>query len=108
MLTYCAILYGAWPVLIYRFAKDDMSRLASALALPELYVCSQGTRATGMEALMVLLRRLAYPSRWCDLVSLFGRTEPELSMIFNTVSKCVHSLLCISEIIVHFCAICLC
>ena len=57
---------------------------------------------------MVLLRRLAYPSRWCDLVSLFGRTEPELSMIFNAVSKCVHSLLCISEIIVQFCAICLC
>lgn len=51
---------------------------------------STRTTATGMEAQMVLLRRLVYPSRWCDLVSLFGRTEPELIMIFNTVSKHVH------------------
>ena len=38
-----------------------------------------------MEALLILLRRLAYPNRWCELVSLFGRAEPELSIIFNMV-----------------------
>ena len=63
-----------------------MKRLFAALEIPEEYVCPQGTVATGMEALMVLLRRFAYPNRWCELTSLFGRTEPELSQIFNTVS----------------------
>ena len=93
-------------MLIYKFAKDNMSCLASALASPELYVCPQGTTATGMEALMVLLRGLVYPSRWCGLVPLFGGTEPELSMIFNTLhvyTYCVHA----REIILQFCTICL-
>ena len=34
---------------------------------------------------MILLRRLSYPNRWCDLVPIFGRTEPELSMAFDMV-----------------------
>ena len=43
----------------YRFAKDDTIRLAAALSLPEAYHCVQGTRATGMEALMGML-----PTPW--------------------------------------------
>ena len=62
-----------------------MARLASPLDLPEKYVCKKGTTATGIEALMIMLRRLAYPNRWCDLVPLFGRREYELSLIFATV-----------------------
>lgn len=64
-----------------------MFRLHQALAIPEKYVCSQGTVATGMEALMILLRRLAYPNRLSDLVQLFGRRKSELSLVFNMVSK---------------------
>lgn len=62
-----------------------MIRLAKALGLPEAYIGIQRTKATGMEALMVMLRRLAYPNRWCDLVPLFARSESELSIIFNMV-----------------------
>ena len=40
-----------------------MARLASALDLPEKYICKKGTTATGIEALMIMLRRLAYPNR---------------------------------------------
>ena len=68
-----------------RFSKGDMERLRDALQLPANYICSQGTIATGMEALMILLRRLAYPNRWSDLVPVFGRTVSELSLIFNKV-----------------------
>ena len=50
-----------------RFSKDDMARVSAALHLPEKYVCKQGTTTTGMEALMIMLRRLTYP----DSVTLF-------------------------------------
>ena len=70
----------------YRFAKDDVIHLAEALSLPEWYSCVQKTKATGLEALAVMLRRLTYPNRLCDLVPIFGRRESELSIIFNTVS----------------------
>ena len=36
---------------------------------------------------LILLRRLSYPNRLYDLIPLFGRSEPELSMIFNEVSN---------------------
>ena len=67
------------------FLKPDIERLAAALGLPETYSCVQDTVATGMESMLILLRRLAYPNRWCDLVPLFGRSESELSIIFKTV-----------------------
>ncbi|KAK2552030.1 hypothetical protein P5673_027052 [Acropora cervicornis] len=67
------------------FQKEDMERLLHALQLPAYYECVQRTKCTGMEALMILLRRLVYPSRWCDLVPVFGRDEPQLSLIFSKV-----------------------
>ncbi|XP_031554794.1 uncharacterized protein LOC116291725 [Actinia tenebrosa] len=70
---------------MFRFQKNDMEHLLDCLQIPEHFVCSQRTKATGMEALMILLRRLAYPNRWCDLVPIFGRPESELSLIFNKV-----------------------
>ena len=71
-----------------RFQKDDLPRLLDALEIPECYICSQRTNASGMEALMILLRRLSYPNRWCDLVPIFGRSESELSLIFTKVIYC--------------------
>ena len=62
-----------------------MQRLCLALNLPETYTCCQGTTATGLEAIMIMLRGLAYPTRLCDLVPLFGRTEQEVSGIFGKV-----------------------
>ena len=63
-----------------------MQRLCEALDLPDQYICEQGTKASGVEALMIMLRRLSYPNRWTDLVPVFGRTEHELCLIFNRVN----------------------
>jgi hypothetical protein len=35
---------------------------------------------------MIMLRRLTYPNRWCDLQSIFGRSQSELCLIFKNVS----------------------
>lgn len=59
------------------------------LCIPEKYKCDQGTTATGMEALLILLRRLAYPNRLSDLVPFFGHSKSDLSRIFNVVSKII-------------------
>ncbi|XP_067040714.1 uncharacterized protein [Acropora muricata] len=49
------------------------------------YRCPNGTVVGGLESLLLLLRRLTYPNRLSDLCSLFGRPEPELSMIVHKV-----------------------
>ena len=68
-----------------RFKKKDIARLRNCLEIPERYTCSQGTVVDGMEGLLITLRRLAYPNRLTDLTHVFGRTEFELSLIFNKV-----------------------
>jgi len=63
-----------------------MERLLQGLQIPSFYICQQRTHASGMEALMILLRRMVYPNRWCDLMQVFGRSIPELSLIYSEVS----------------------
>ena len=36
-------------------------------------------------------------NRWCDLISLFGRRESDLSLIFNKVSKASQCTFCIHQ-----------
>ena len=69
-----------------RFEKEDIQRLFKVLVILPRYVCELGTTSTGVEALLILLRRLTYPNRLSDLTKLFGRSKTELSLIFNTVS----------------------
>ena len=67
------------------FQKNDIPLLLNVLGFPEKVTCKQGTVCGGTEALCMLLKRLAYPCRYSDLMSTFGRPVPEISMISNQV-----------------------
>ena len=67
----------------FRFHKNDLERLASALNLPAELITYNRMKVPAMEALCFMLRRLAYPCRYSDLISRFARPVPELSVIFS-------------------------
>lgn len=69
----------------FRFDKDDIPLLADALGLPDQFQCYQRTTARKLEGLCILLRRLAFPCRYADMIAMFGRPVAELSMITNEV-----------------------
>ena len=69
----------------FRFEKDDLSALSEVLRIPEVFRCKQGTVCAGMTGLCIVLKRLAYPCRYSDMISTFGLAVPELCMIYNTV-----------------------
>ena len=46
--------------------------------------------ADGTEGLCMVLKRLAYPCRYSDLIHRFGRAVPEISMISNFVIDWIH------------------
>ena len=73
-----------------RFAKSDVLVLLDALDFPEKFVCSQRTTCTGLEGRCILLKRLAFPCRYTDLASRFGRNPTELCLIFNQVLDFVY------------------
>lgn len=74
----------------FRLKKDDILIVADLLQLPPRFVCPQGTMCDRIEGLCLLLKRLAYPCRYFDLISTFGRPVPELCMITNTVEEWIY------------------
>ena len=77
-------------VVEFRFDRADIESLAEELQLPGELVCDNGIRVGRIEALCILLRRLAYPNRLCDLQPLFRRSLGDLSYIVNVTVKEIH------------------
>ena len=69
----------------FRVEKNDIPLLAEALRIPAKFRCQQGAVCDGIEGLCPLLKRLAYPCRFSDMIPRFGKPVPILSMITNTV-----------------------
>ena len=69
----------------FRFEKQDIPLLAEALQLPPRIRCEQRSICDGVEGLCMLLKRIAYPCRYSDLIPRFGRPVSTLSLITNQV-----------------------
>lgn len=67
----------------FRFSKNQLFELCAALQLPDELRSPCRKNWSGMEGLLVVLRRLVYPGRLRDLVEEFGRANTSLSLIFN-------------------------
>ena len=75
----------------FRIHKRDIPLLAEALQIPESISCNQRSIADGKEALCMLLKRLAYPVMYSDMVPRFARPVPVLNMIANEVLDHVYT-----------------
>ena len=67
----------------FRFSKDQLTELCQLLRLPDKMNAACRTTWSGLEGLLVVLRRLCYPNRLGDLCEEFGRSKGVLSLIFN-------------------------
>ncbi|XP_068677291.1 uncharacterized protein [Montipora foliosa] len=74
----------------FRVKKRDLQILAEALQIPDSFTCYQRSVVSGMEGLCILLRRLAYPCRYSDIITRFGLPVPVLSMVCNDVLDFVY------------------
>ena len=74
----------------FRVKKRDLPLLAEALQIPDSFTCYQRSVVSGMEGLCILLRRLAYPCRYSDIIPRFGLPAPVLSMVCNDVLDFVY------------------
>lgn len=69
----------------FRVEKRDIPLLIEALRVPPVFQCRNGTICDGVEGLCIMLKRFAYPCRYSDMIPIFGRSVPELSMISSEV-----------------------
>ena len=68
----------------FRFTKTQLEKLFVVLRFPDKMHGSCRVAWSGMEGLLVLLRRLSYPNKLRELAEEFGRSKAALSIIFNT------------------------
>ena len=61
--------------------KADIPLLIDALRMPPEFVCGNDTVCDATEGLCILLKRFAYPCRYSDMIPIFGRSVPELSVM---------------------------
>ena len=69
----------------FRFTDKVIPYLGRILRLPEKFVCENRTAAYTEEGLCILLQRLAYLCRYPGMITQFGRSLQELSLIANKV-----------------------
>ena len=81
----------------FRFERGDIERLADVLQLPPTLKCPQGSVCDRIEGLCILLRRLAYPGRYIDMVSRFAKPVAVLCMVSNIAGSTISSICIITE-----------
>jgi len=75
----------------FRFEKRHILRLEEVWQIPPLTKGNQRSVLTETEGICMLLKRLAYPCRYSDLIHRFGRPVPLLGMITNEVIDYIYS-----------------
>ena len=71
--------------------KRDIALLVEALRVPPIFKCTNGTICDGTEGLCIVLKRFAYPCRYSDMIAIFGRSVPGLSVISNQVRDWIYN-----------------
>ena len=73
----------------FRFSKTEIYDLVGTFRLPEVLNCYNGWVVDAVEALCIVLKRYAYPSRYTDLVPRFGRSVPLLCIVVNQMTDLI-------------------
>ena len=76
----------------FRFQKSDISLLVDVLQMPDTFTCPNGTVCDSTKGLCVILKGFSYPCKLSDMISTFGRSVPELSMINNKVTEWMYNV----------------
>lgn len=77
-------------IVMFRFSRPDIYRLVDALHINEEYRAYNGSKETGLYCFLMLLRRLAYPNRLSDLVHIFFKSEPVITMLVHELLEDIH------------------
>ncbi|GAV08938.1 hypothetical protein RvY_18556 [Ramazzottius varieornatus] len=73
----------------FRFKREALFQLLEAFGIPDVVRTPSRDSATGLEALCIVLRRLAYPNRWLEMRKMFGRSHSSLNRLFYATLRVI-------------------
>ena len=65
--------------------KNGIPFLVNTFGLPSKVICLNGTTASAIEGLCMLLKRFSYHCRYSDMIPRIGRSKTEIRLITNKV-----------------------
>ncbi|KFH63501.1 hypothetical protein MVEG_10910 [Podila verticillata NRRL 6337] len=74
----------------YQFDWDEISMIADALQLPDVFVLDNGSVASKIQGLCVVLHCLSFPRHFTNAAALFGCSKSVMSHIFNHVADTIY------------------
>ena len=74
----------------FRFSINHIYDLKETLNIPEEIMCYNNVRVDDVEALCAVLKRFAYPCRFIDMIQIFARPIPRLSIICNQMANLIY------------------
>ena len=74
----------------FRIEKENVHDLVEALQLEEEQIMYSRLKVDTIEAVCVLLKRLAYPCRYSDMVPRFARPVAEICVINNHMMNLIY------------------
>ena len=75
----------------FRFNKSDFNRLFQGLKIPTVLRAGLRLHVDGQTALLMLLFRLAYPVRLCNVAAAFGYSSSSCSRFLKAAFQFIHS-----------------
>ena len=75
----------------FRFLRSQIYDLKNVLNIPEKIVTCQRAVSSGVDGLCVLLKRLAFPCQYTDMVPTFGRNETEIIWVKSHARLYLHA-----------------
>jgi hypothetical protein len=70
--------------ILFRFDQQELFQLIQCWRVPENIVCSNRSVFNGEEAFLMMLARLASPTRFITMESFWGRDNTQICRCFNT------------------------
>ncbi|KAJ8909281.1 hypothetical protein NQ315_003524 [Exocentrus adspersus] len=69
---------------VEEFQRADLPRLQNVFRIPHVIVTEAGDRIEGFKALLIILKRLAYPCRLVELKKFFNMSSQSISQIVKS------------------------
>eukprot|EP00171_Calliarthron_tuberculosum_P001206 IDg1206t1 len=89
-------------LILFRFTKAEIPRIAHLVDWSSAVTSRNGYVCDPLTGTCILLRRLAFPSRWVDLEEMFGMHSSALSEVFYecawSLYECMENYLLLFEL----------
>jgi hypothetical protein len=74
-------------VSLFRFERDEVELIISALQLPSVIISEHRDRAPTFEVFSLMCMKYAHPTRFCQMIREYGRSASSMSRLIKQLEK---------------------